>query len=148
MMRMLLRGLAAGAAGTTALNAATFLDMVLRGRPSSETPEQSVAVLLDKAGVQLPGGEDERGNRLSGLGSLGGSATGLGVGFVAALSGVRRLPLLLSAALLGAAAMAATDVGMARLGVSDPSSWSGADWLADALPHAAYGLAAAGTLRL
>ena len=34
----LLAGIAAGAAGTTALNATTYLDMALRGRPASRTP--------------------------------------------------------------------------------------------------------------
>jgi hypothetical protein len=33
-----LRGAAAGAAGTTALNAVTYLDMVVRGRPASDAP--------------------------------------------------------------------------------------------------------------
>lgn len=40
MTRRFLHGLAAGAAGTTALNAVTYLDMALRGRPASTTPEE------------------------------------------------------------------------------------------------------------
>jgi hypothetical protein len=35
----LLSGAAAGAAGTTALNVITYLDIALRGRPTSTTPE-------------------------------------------------------------------------------------------------------------
>jgi hypothetical protein len=42
MLKHILRGVAAGAAGTTALNAVTYLDMVLRGRGASSTPEESV----------------------------------------------------------------------------------------------------------
>jgi hypothetical protein len=43
--------------------------------------------------------------------------------------------------------MAATDTSMVKLGLTDPSSWSAADWLSDALPHLAYGIAAEATLR-
>ena len=38
----MLRGAAAGAAGTTALNVVTYLDMAVRGRPASSTPERTV----------------------------------------------------------------------------------------------------------
>ncbi|HSK58919.1 MAG TPA: hypothetical protein VK935_07695, partial [Actinomycetospora sp.] len=38
------------------------------------------------------------------------------------------------------AAMAATDLPLARLGVSDPRRWGAADWAADALPHLVYGV--------
>ncbi|MCP9968874.1 hypothetical protein LUX57_29935 [Actinomadura madurae] len=48
-MDRLTRGLAAGAAGTTALNLVTYLDMAVRGRPASSTPEQSVERLADVA---------------------------------------------------------------------------------------------------
>lgn len=47
-------GLAAGAAGTTVLNAVTYLDMVARGRPASTTPEDAVRALSDKTGVSIP----------------------------------------------------------------------------------------------
>lgn len=32
-----------------------------------------------------------------------------------------------------------TDIGMYRLGVSDPRSWDRNAWLSDAVPHLAYG---------
>jgi len=35
------RGLLAGAAGTTALTAVTYLDLALRGRPASTLPEET-----------------------------------------------------------------------------------------------------------
>jgi hypothetical protein len=37
--------------------------------------------------------------------------------------------------------MAATDVGMYRLGVTDPKTWDASSWLSDAIPHLAYGVA-------
>ena len=45
-------GLAAGAAGTTALNAITYLDMAARRRPGSSTPEESVRRLADAVGLK------------------------------------------------------------------------------------------------
>ena len=56
-----LRGAAAGAAGTAALNAVTYLDMAIRGRPSSSTPEQVVETIADKAHVSIPGDSQARG---------------------------------------------------------------------------------------
>ena len=44
-IRRLLVGAVAGAAGTTALNAATFVDMAARARPASDLPQQAVDVL-------------------------------------------------------------------------------------------------------
>lgn len=52
-MRDIIRGLIAGAAGTSALNAATYMDMAIRGRPASNTPEESVQRLADTARVDL-----------------------------------------------------------------------------------------------
>jgi hypothetical protein len=43
--------------------------------------------------------------------------------------------------------MAATDLPMARIGLTDPDTWSAADWASDALPHLAYGLATVIALR-
>ncbi len=64
-----LRGALAGAAGTTALNGATYLDMALRARPASESTTQLVEETADRASISIPGDEDERGNRVQGLGS-------------------------------------------------------------------------------
>ena len=145
----ILAGSAAGAAGTAALNAVTYLDMTVRGRPASDTPERTVEKLADSAGVAVPGEGETRDNRLTGLGSLSGIATGVGVG--AAFGVLRRLglrpPTLLGAAVVGLSAMAATDSSMASMGISDPRTWSAADWLADLLPHLAYGLVTYATLQ-
>src|ERR1700712_4083745 len=75
-----LRGAAAGAAGSTALNAVTYLDMVVRGRGTSSTPEQTVEKLAEKAHVGIPGEGQERENRLQGLGPMTGLVAGVGVG--------------------------------------------------------------------
>jgi hypothetical protein len=142
MLTSLLRGAAAGAAGTTALNAVTYVDMVVRGRPASDTPERTVTELADRAEIDIPGQGAQRDNRVSGTGALLGIATGVGVGVAAGLA--RRLgwrpSVPVGAAVTGVAAMAGSAGPMASLGVSDPRSWSAADWISDALPHLAYGL--------
>src|SRR4051794_23907072 len=56
----MLAGAAAGAAGTAALNATTYLDMVWRGRGTSGTPEQTVEAIEDKLPVSVPGEGDTR----------------------------------------------------------------------------------------
>lgn len=142
-------GAAAGAAGTTALNLVTYLDMVIRAHPASSTPERTVQALADRSGVQIPGSEQERENRLAGLGPLSGLAAGLFTG--AALGcgralGARPGPVA-GALAAGAAAMAAGNGPMTVLGVTDPRTWSAADWASDIIPHLAYGVAADAVLR-
>jgi hypothetical protein len=149
VLRGLAAGAAAGAAGTTALNAVTYLDMALRGRPSSETPQQAAERLAERAHVAIPGEGEERGNRVAGLGPLLGVVTGTGVGALTGMMDALGLrPGQVSGTLLTAvAAMAATDGSLAALGVSDPRSWDRASWVADAIPHLAYGMVTATTLR-
>lgn len=150
LLRGLGIGLAAGAAGTTALNTTTYLDMVLRARPASSTPEASVEALAKRTGLTIPGDGDERTNRVSALGPLLGIASGLGVGVllgVARSAGIR--PGLVTGALLaGGAALIAGNGPMTVLGVTDPRTWSATDWVSDLVPHAVYGVVAAALLRL
>jgi hypothetical protein len=145
----ILAGAAAGAAGTAALDAVTYLDMTVRGRAASDTPERTVEKLADSAGVAVPGEGETRDNRLTGLGALSGIATGVGVG--AAFGVLRRLglrpPTLIGGTLVGLSTMAATARSMASMGISDPRTWSAADWLSDLLPHLAYGLVTYATLQ-
>jgi uncharacterized membrane protein len=149
-MHTVRRGLLAGAAGTALLNAVTYLDMAVRGRPASQVPEQAVDDLLDRVGVELPGSRSERANRRTALGALTGTASGLGIGV--ALSVARRAGWRPGrvVGVLGstAAAMTATNCPMAVLGVTDPRDWSAAEWAADAVPHLAYAVAADAVLRL
>lgn len=142
------RGLLAGAVGTTVIETVTWLDVLLRARaPSSATTETAEAA-VDRAGVELPGDDTERAHRLQALGSLGGTAVGLGVGVVVSLAhrAGLRLPGPLGGVATGLGAMAATDGIQVGLGVADPRDWSGTDWLADAVPHLAYGFATHATL--
>src|SRR3954451_8312239 len=81
-----LMGALAGAAGTTALDAVTYLDMAVRGRPSSSTPEDTVVKLADTLGVTIPGDGDTRANRVAGLGPLTGYAAGIGIGALLGLA--------------------------------------------------------------
>lgn len=137
----ILAGAAAGAAGTAALNATTYLDMVLRGRSTSSTPEKTVEAIEERLPASVPGDEQTRGNRISGLGSLTGIATGVGIGVlfgVVRRAGVR-LPGPVGAVLAGLTAMASTDVSMTALRVTDPRRWSAEEWLSDIVPHLAYG---------
>jgi hypothetical protein len=143
-----LKGVAAGAAGSTALNAVTYIDMAVRGRRASDTPQQTVDTLADKAEIGVPGEGETRDNRLTGLGSLSGIVTGVGVGV--AFGVLRRIglrpPVPVGGVLVGLAAMAATDGTMAALKVSDPRTWSAADWAGDLVPHLIYGLVTYATL--
>lgn len=147
MMHTILKGAAAGAAGTTAINATTYLDMALRGRGASSTPQQTVEALADKTPADVPGTGEERQNRVSGLGPLMGMATGVGVGvaYAALTSVLLRPPLLVGAVLTAAAATAGSLAPMTALGVSKPASWGFDDWASDVVPHAVYGLVTAAT---
>ena len=148
-----MRGALAGAAGTTALNAATYLDMALRARPASDSTQQLVEHAAGRARVPIPGDKDERGNRLQGLGPLSGIAVGVAVGAaVGALHGMlarrgRSLPVAAEVPLIAAMAMALSDVPLKLLGISDPGSWAAGDWASDAIPHLLYGAVPYSVLR-
>ncbi len=136
-----LRGAAAGAAGTTALNAVTYLDMVVRGRGASSTPERTVEALAQKAHVQIPGDDEKRSNRVQGLGPITGLAAGVGVGVVVGLvraAGYRSQPLV-GTLLTTLGVLVATNGPMTVLGITDPRTWSATDWTSDIVPHLAYG---------
>ncbi|CCH90619.1 putative membrane protein [Modestobacter italicus] len=135
-----LRGAAAGAAGTSALNAVTYLDMVGRGRGTSSTPEQTVEALAEKAHVQIPGDEETRSNRVQGLGPLTGLVAGIGVGVLAGLARAAgfRTPPLVGTALTTAGVLVAANGPMTVLGITDPRTWSTTDWVSDVVPHLAY----------
>lgn len=147
MLRRLLVGAAAGAAGTTALNATTYLDMALRGRPASSTPEKMVEKLADARGVEIPGEGETRSNRVSALGSLSGLATGVAVGAGYGLVDLLRLrPRGLGGVVLaGGGAMLLANGTMVKYGVTDPTSWTATEWASDVVPHLAYGLVVAAT---
>ena len=143
-MNRIVRGVIAGAAGTVALDAATYADMALRGRGSSGTPASLVGVLADKVGIASLGTEakdETASNRRSGLGALLGYATGVTVGAAyGAIRGRRGDGSLRAGVVVGLAAMAASDAPIAVSGVSDPRTWGVSGWASDAIPHLIYGL--------
>jgi hypothetical protein len=141
MANRIVAGLAAGAAGTLALNVAGYMDMLVRARPASKLPTRVAARLADEFGLPL---YDEE-NRHEAVGALLGYSNGLGIGVA---YGILRLvlprpPAWLAGAALGSLAMAASDYPATRLGLTDPRQWSGADWMADVVPHMAYGVVTA-----
>ncbi len=148
MFRRMLLGAAAGAAGTTALNAVTYLDMAWRARPASSTPQQMVEKGAQTLGVEIPGEGEERQNRLAGIGPLAGIATGVGVGLAYGLLDTVRLrpPRALGALLAGGGAMAGSVLPMSATGVSDPATWDASAWVSDVVPHLAYGAVVAWTM--
>jgi uncharacterized membrane protein len=140
-LKNMLKGAMAGAAGTTALNAVGYGDMALRARPASRTPDQVAEQLARRVGLTIPGSGEAHQGRPEGLGALAGMATGVAVGTAAGrLPGaVRRLGPLADPATIGGAAMLATDLTAAALGVSDARTWDATSWLSHVVPHLAFG---------
>lgn len=148
MQRNMLLGVAAGAAGTVALNVVTYLDMTIRARSASSVPAKVVEAMAEQANVPLKtSGEDVETaqNRTTGAGALLGYAAGLGVGAAYGLLRPRltAVPRLITGAGLGLAAMLASDLPATLLDVTNPREWSVDSWVSDIVPHMAYGLAAA-----
>jgi hypothetical protein len=111
----LARGMLDGAAGTTALNVATYLDMAARARPASSSPQDIVEKLSEAAGVPVPGDKEARGNRVAGLGPLTGVLAGVGTGAV--LGALRPAGLRPG---LAVGTLAAGTAPMTGLGITDP----------------------------
>ena len=153
-MKHVSHGLYAGAVGSTVLNAITYCDMALTGRPASKAPAEVVRRLAEQIGWKQLAQSDDTAtidiqNKRQALGALLGIAVGVGIGGVWGISRpiLSMLPLFIQAPCIGVSAMAASDVPLARLGVSDPKTWSSSDWLRDVLPHIGYGVAVALILR-
>ena len=148
LTRGVLLGAAAGAAGTTALNIATYLDMAVRGRPASSTPEDTVEALSALVHVPVPGAAETRSNRLQGLGALTGLVAGVGIGALvgAARAAGWRPGLAAGATAATVGALVGTNGPMTVLGVTDPRTWPASSWVADIVPHLAYGAVTAAVL--
>jgi hypothetical protein len=136
----------AGAAGATALNAVTYLDMAVRARPASTAGEDSVAKLTELAHVPLGEGESAD-NRRAGLGPLLGYVTSTAAAVIYTAAGGRRLPVAASTVALTALAMLSSNAPMTALHVTDPRRWAAKDWVSELVPHLAYGWVTAQTLR-
>jgi len=141
-------GIVAGAVGTTILNLVTYADMALRARPASETPAEAVKKIEEMAGITLAeqGRESEQeSNRRQAFGALLGFVTGFGIGALYGLvrPSMRSIPVALTGTAVGLAAMAGSDVPATVLGATDPKEWAPTDWVADLVPHLAYGFSTA-----
>ncbi|NIH78846.1 hypothetical protein [Amycolatopsis viridis] len=147
MLSSILRGAAAGAAGATALNAITYVDMAVRGRPASSTPEQTVEKVAHALGTEVPGDDKQKQARESGIGALLGLLTGTAVGAAyGAAHGAGWRPGVLTGGLAATgAALVGANAPMTILGITDPRRWSAADWVSDLVPHVAYGFVTAAT---
>jgi hypothetical protein len=145
----LLSGAASGAAGTTTLNVITYLDIAVRGRPISTTPEKTVEAMARLFGLTIPGNGDVLANRISGLGALTGYAAGIGMGMVLGLAYALgwRPGLLLASLVATAIALIGTNGPMTVLGVTDPRTWGVVGWISDLIPHFGYGAVTALVLR-
>lgn len=136
-----------------ALNIVSYGDMLVRARPASEMPGKVAGRMADIAGVELakPGERpDKAQTRKEASGALLGYVMAMGTAVAYALlrrSGIR-LPVPLAALAMGGGAMAISDTTATVLGVTDPTTWGTAGWLADIVPHAAYGLVAASVLEM
>lgn len=163
----LIAGAAAGAAGKAALDLTSYVDMLVRRRPASNVPAKVADRLIGGARARLSGltGDDPRppdgwdegeqdegeqpGPRERAAGAMSGYAIGLGLGVAYALvrarAGAVDAPRTAFGGLaLAALAMASSDVPAVATGATtNPRGWTLSAWLADLLPHAAYGLATA-----
>ena len=147
VLRNVLIGTIAGAAGTVALDIASYADMAIRGRSASNAPAKLVENLANIVHLPLsPQGTGSNDlavqNRESGLGALLGYVNGLGTGALYGMvrSQLDNVPVPLAGILVGLAAMAESDVPLVTLGKSDPKTWGFSGWTADLIPHLIYGL--------
>jgi len=141
----LLVGAVAGAASTTTLNVITYLDIAVRGRSASTTPERTVEAMARLFHLTLPGSGDILANRISGLGALTGYAAGIGMGLILGLAYALgwRPGLLVSTLVAMVLALVGTNGPMTVLGVTDPRTWGLVGWISDLIPHFGYGVVTA-----
>lgn len=137
--RPLLVSVLAGSAGIIVMDASSYVDMLIRGRPASQVPSALASRITDALGVGLGQQADNRASALGGLlGNLTGLSIAVGYGIVRHFRAPRRT---LSAGLaVGAAAMVASDVPIVAAGVSRLDQWGVTGWVADIVPHAVYGI--------
>ncbi|TMR01197.1 hypothetical protein ETD83_14840 [Actinomadura soli] len=149
-MHRILTGMAAGAAGTTALNVVGYLDMAVRARPASDTPAETVRRSERLLGITRSGedrDDDDVEHRRSAIGALLGVGSGLGVGALYGLAAPKLdgAPLIARGIIAGLTANIGTTAPMVALGVTDPRTWPISSWLSDLAPHLAYGIVTAAT---
>ena len=123
----------------------TYLDMLVRGRPPSDLPQQAAARMAARFGVDLSG-EGRAAHRREGLAAVMGYASGLALGAAYGMArgpvGSQERPVAAGVA-VGLAAMVGTGLPSTLSGLTDPRHWGVVGWLEDIVPHLAYGLATA-----
>jgi hypothetical protein len=104
--------------------------------------------LAETAHVQIPGHGQERVNRVQALGALTGLAAGTGVGVLVGLARAAgfRPSRPVATLLVTGGVLVGTNGPMTVLGITDPRTWSAADWISDLAPHLAYGAVVATTM--
>jgi hypothetical protein len=144
---MAANALLAGAAGTLALEAYTYADMAIRGRPASEVPPNVIQRLAQsvRLGALANKEGDAPKNRRSGTSALLGY--GIGMGAASAYARLRPsvpwLPWQVGGLILGAATLVASEGSATALGATDWSEWSLTDWISDIVPRSLFGLVTA-----
>jgi hypothetical protein len=151
MLRTILSGAIAGAAGELVLNVVSYGDMLVRARPASSMPGTVAGKMADLAGVEFakPGERPDKAE-------IRKEATGALLGYVVAITTAvayallrragLRLPVPVGGLGMAAAATLVSDSTATALGATDPRTWGVSGWLSDIIPHASYGLAAAAAL--
>jgi hypothetical protein len=134
--KLLARGLAAGAAGTAALNPVSYADMALRARPPSKVSRRVVKEFARWAGVR-----NMEQPRVQGLSMLLGYADGFGAGvlFGVLRPRMRGIPWFAAGAALGVFTMVLSEGTATAMGKTDPRAWGVSGWLVDLVPRTLYG---------
>jgi hypothetical protein len=129
-------GIAAGAAGTAVLNATTYADMAIRGRPESKVPKRVVKEFARRAGVQRLQPE-----RTKALGMLLGYADGFGTGvlFGVMRPRMRAVPWFVAGFGLAVFTMVLSEGAATAMGKTDPRTWGLSGWLSDLVARTLYG---------
>jgi hypothetical protein len=136
-----IRYAAAGAAGIVAMEVVSYLDMLARGRPASEQPQQLGDRLAERLDVGQGTTEAAQAQRQA-LGALAGYIDGLVLPTALALIGAGRWSSVAHVAALTVGAMIGSSALPVALGITDPRRWTLDDWLTDLWPHLGYGVTA------
>ena len=143
--RMIL-GKLAGLAGTASLDAVTYLDMAIRGRPPSELPDKMVRKLAELGGFEefaKPPEEldDKTQQQRAGIAALLGYADGAGSGVLFGLVRpyISVVPVFWAGIGLAGLTMLLSEGLAAKLGQTDPSTWPASAWIEDIVPRCVYG---------
>ncbi len=142
-------GLLAATAGTIALDAVSYADMLLRGRPASELPTEVVKKLAPLVGwTDILADDEATANKRSALGALLGYANGMAAGAVygAIRPAFRWVPWPIAGLILGGATLVTSEGLATQLGATDWSTWSAGEWIADIIPRSIYGLTVAAVI--